>query len=63
MKCCKDCRHFRDAHYSKTYITPRCTQRGDDDAMYMRAYVCTLEALLYEPKEPDRNASREAVNL
>ena len=51
MKCCIDCKHFRDAHYSKTYISPQCTQRGTDSAAYMRAFVCGVdEALLYEPK-------------
>lgn len=49
-KCCISCRHFRDAQYSKVYITPRCAQRGDDDAMWMRANLCGLSGTLYEAK-------------
>lgn len=49
---CVSCRHFTDAHYSKTYISPTCQARGQDAAAYMRAYVCGVdEARLYEPKE------------
>lgn len=51
-RCCITCRWFRDAHYSKTYISPMCTQRGTDSAVYMRLNVCGVdEARLYEPKE------------
>ena len=49
MKCCKDCKHFTDAHYSNTYISPTCTQRGTDSAVYMRQHVCGVEnPTLYE---------------
>lgn len=51
MKYCIDCKHFADAHYSKTCISPRCKQRGDDDCAYMRQVVCGIEGELYEPKE------------
>ena len=49
-RCCITCKHFRDAQYSKAYITPRCTQRGDDAAMWMRQNICGLEGSLYEEK-------------
>lgn len=50
-KACISCKHFRDAHYSKVYISPTCTQRGQDSAAYMRQYVCGIdEARLHEPK-------------
>lgn len=55
MNCCITCKHFRDAEYSKTYITPRCTQRGDDAAMWMRANLCGLDGKLYEAKPDPRN--------
>lgn len=51
MRCCIHCKHFRDAHYSKTYISPQCVQRGTDSAAYMRAHVCGLDGKLFEPKE------------
>ena len=52
-KACISCRHFRDAHYSKTYISPQCTQRGTDSAAYMRAFVCGVEnPTLFEPRAP-----------
>lgn len=50
MNCCITCKHFRDAKYSKVYITPRCTVLGDDDAMHMRRKVCGIDGRLYEPK-------------
>lgn len=52
MKSCIDCKHFTDGHYSKTYISPTCTQRGQDSAAYMRQYVCGIDdAKLWEPKD------------
>jgi hypothetical protein len=45
---CISCKHFRDAHYSKTYISPQCTARGADSAAYMRQYICGLDGRLYE---------------
>ena len=65
MKLCIHCQHFRDGHYHKTYISPRCSVRGDDDCAYMRAHVCTLGGSLYEPKhinpalEPVREEAKE----
>ena len=48
--CCKDCRNFTDAHFSKVYITPICTAHGGDDAMFMRGYICGVEeARLFQP--------------
>lgn len=60
---CVSCRHFADAHYSKVYITPTCTQRGTDSAAYMRQYVCGLDGHLYEPKpiEHDGKINRHAM--
>lgn len=50
MKCCKDCKHFTDGHFSKTYISPTCTVRGTDSAAYMRECICGVdEARLWEP--------------
>lgn len=52
MKCCKDCAHYTDAHYSRVYVTPACTQRGQDSAAYMRQHVCGVEeARLYQPRD------------
>ena len=50
MKLCIHCQHFRDGHFHKVYVSPRCTVRGDDWAAYMRAHVCGLDGNLYEPK-------------
>ena len=59
-RCCINCRHFRDAHYSKTYIRPQCTQRGTDSAAYMRQYVCGVdEARLYQPR-PETHEGTES---
>lgn len=50
MKCCKQCKHFQDAHYSRTYISPICTAHGGDDASFFRQYICGIEeARLWEP--------------
>ena len=46
---CIDCQYFRDGAMHRAYVTPRCTYRGDDAAMYMRQYVCGLEGDLWEP--------------
>jgi hypothetical protein len=64
MKLCINCQHFRDGHYSKTYITPRCQVRGDDDAAYMREHVCGLDGKLYEPVAdlPDRAQGERTVD-
>jgi hypothetical protein len=51
-KACIDCKHFTDANYSRTYISPICIVHGGDDAMFMRSYVCGLEGKLYQQKEP-----------
>lgn len=63
MKYCIDCRHFADAHHSKVYISPQCTQRGTDSAAYMRQYVCGLDGYLYESKpiEHDGKINRHAM--
>ena len=53
MKTCVTCKHFRDAHYSKVYITPRCTIRGDDDAMWMRSHLCGLDGEFHQPKHSE----------
>lgn len=50
---CCNCKWFRDAQMHRVYKTPRCSQRGDDDAMYMRQYVCGLDGTLYEAKETE----------
>ena len=50
MNCCIQCKHFKDAEYSRTYVCPRCTVRGDDDCAYMRQNVCGLDGKLYEAK-------------
>lgn len=64
MKCCKDCRHFRDANHSKVYITPRCAVLGDDDARHIRQYVCGIEdARLYEPKTSPQEAITSTVDI
>jgi len=48
--CCKDCRHFTDAKFSRVYVTPICLAHGGDDAMFMRRYICGLdEAKLFQP--------------
>lgn len=48
-KCCKDCKHFTDGRYSKTYISPICIAHGGDDASFFRKYVCGIEeARLWE---------------
>ena len=50
-KCCKDCRHFSDAHYNRTYVSPVCIAHGGDDASFMRQYICGIDkARLFEPK-------------
>ena len=65
MKLCIHCQHFRDGHFHKVYVSPRCTVRGDDWAAYMRAHVCGLDGNLYEPKhinpalEPVREEAKE----
>jgi len=59
-KCCVTCRFFKDAAYSKTYITPRCTQRGDDDCAYMRQNICGLSGSLYEARTDDRTNAHRA---
>lgn len=61
MKCCKDCKHFLDAHYSKTYISPQCIQRGTDSAVFMRQYVCGLDGALYQPKQTAPKPEREGA--
>lgn len=50
-KACISCKHFRDGHMSRTYITPRCKVRHDDAAMWMRANLCGLEGRLWQPIE------------
>lgn len=50
---CIDCKWFADGHFSKTYISPRCKQRGDDDAMWMRSHLCGMDGTLYEPNATD----------
>ena len=58
MKCCKDCKHFTDGHYSKTYISPTCTQRGTDSAAYMREHVCGIDqARLFQPRPETREGT------
>lgn len=58
MKCCKDCKHFTDAHYSKTYISPICTAHGGDDAGFFRQYVCGVdEARLFQPRPETREGT------
>ena len=62
MNHCITCRWFRDAHYSRTYISPRCTVRGDDDCAYMRQYVCGLdEARLWESRIVENSTHAEAT--
>jgi hypothetical protein len=52
VKHCVECKHFADAHHNKTYVTPRCTAQGDNDAMFMRQRICgVVEAILYQPKD------------
>ena len=47
---CISCKHFRDANFSKTYISPQCTQRGTDSAAYMRQFICGVDnPTFYEP--------------
>jgi hypothetical protein len=57
MKHCKDCKHFTDAHYNRTYISPVCLVHGGDDAAFMRQYICTLDAKLFQAKKCQQNAS------
>ena len=60
MKLCIHCQHFRDGHFHKVYVSPRCTVRGDDWAAYMRAHVCGLDGELYQPvTEPEREVTKE----
>lgn len=62
MKCCKDCQHFRDGHYSRVYITPRCTVLGDDAASYMRKHVCGIdEPRHWQPKTTAEAQAPEAT--
>lgn len=62
MKCCKQCKHFQDAHYSRTYISPVCIAHGGDDAVFMRQYICGLdEARLYQPL-PETREGTETEN-
>jgi hypothetical protein len=48
---CIACSHFRDGAMHRAYVTPRCTVRGDDAAMFMREFVCGLEGRLWQPNE------------
>ena len=58
MKCCKNCKHFQDAHYSRTYISPICTAHGGDDAGFFRRYVCGIDAArLYQPRPETREGT------
>ena len=58
MKCCKDCKHFQDGHYSRTYISPICTAHGGDDAGFFRQYVCGIdEARLFQPRPETREGT------
>lgn len=59
---CITCKWFEDGRFSKTYITPRCKQRGDDDAMWMRSHLCGLDGTLYEPNEPHLDAQPVEVH-
>ena len=52
MDYCFQCKWFADAKLHNTYVSPRCTVRGDDDCAYVRSHVCGVDdAILYEPKE------------
>lgn len=63
MKCCKNCKHFQDAHYSRTYISPICTAHGGDDAGFFRQYVCGVdEARLYQPKLDKNSTPKQPGN-
>lgn len=58
MKCCKDCKHFQDANYSRIYISPVCLAHGGDDAAFMRKYLCGIEdARLYQPRPETREGT------
>ena len=51
MNHCITCRWYKDGHYHKVYVSPRCTVNGDDDCAYMRNWVCGLDgARLYQRK-------------
>lgn len=55
---CINCAHYADAHYSKTYQSPTCTQRGQDSAAYMREFVCGVEeARLFQPRPETREGT------
>ena len=57
---CVSCRHFTDGHYSRVYITPRCTVLGNDAAMYMRRKVCGIDdPKHWEPKQPETREGTE----
>lgn len=58
-RCCVACRWFKDAHYSRTYVTPRCTVRGDDDAAYMRQSICGLDGQLFEARDVTEHNGRK----
>ena len=58
MRCCKDCKHFQDANYSRTYISPICLAHGGDDAAFMRRYICGIEdATLFQPRPETREGT------
>lgn len=58
---CINCKWFKDGAFSKVYITPRCTVRADEDAAYMRKYVCGLDGEFYEPKVNDGTPDRRTA--
>lgn len=61
MRACKDCKHFQDACYSRTYIVPICLAHGGDDASFMRKYICGIdEAKLYQPRPETREGTEHA---
>lgn len=61
---CVQCKWFKDGQLHHTYISPRCTVRGDDDCAYMRSHVCGLdEATLYEPKIRQTDLNNTTVDI
>jgi hypothetical protein len=61
-KCCKDCRHFSDAHYNRTYVSPVCIAHGGDDASFFRQYICGIDkARLFEAKPSSLPAHNESA--
>jgi hypothetical protein len=60
-KCCIHCKYFRDGNFNQyTYISPECTQRGQDSAAFMREFICGLDGRLFEPKSVENHSHLES---